>query len=149
RRQILQLKQFLAGRKCTVLFLDDCTSGADDLQVESIAHGVLSLSLTFPEYGAARRRLLIQKIRGQKFSDGFHDVNLRLGGLVVFPRLVAANHAATFRNEIFPSGITQLDALLGGGLDRGTSTMFMGPPGTGKSTLAARFACAAADRGGK
>ena len=147
RRQILQLKQFLAGRKCTVLFLDDCTSGADDLQVESIAHGVISITLSSPDYGSARRRLIVQKIRGQKFIDGFHDVVLREGGLVVFPRLVAAAHRSHVRGTSFASGIDELDALLGGGLDRGTSTMLMGPPGTGKSTLAVKFAHTAASRG--
>jgi circadian clock protein KaiC len=147
RRQILQLKQFLSGRKCTVLFLDDCTSGSDDLQVESIAHGVISITLTSPDYGSARRRLIVQKIRGQKFLDGFHDIVLREGGLVAFPRLVAAAHRSHVHGTSFASGIAQLDLLLGGGLDRGTSTMFMGPPGTGKSTLAIKFAHAAASRG--
>lgn len=146
RRQILQLKQFFSGRKCTVLFLDDRTAGHESLQVESIAHGVISLTLTAPPFGAARRRLNIQKIRGQKFYEGFHDFVLRTGGPIVYPRLVAANYQAKFKTERFPSGIPGLDALLGGGLDRGTSTMFMGPPGTGKSTLTLRFAKAAADR---
>jgi circadian clock protein KaiC len=147
RRQILQLKQFFSGQQCTVLFLDDRTADHESLQVESIAHGVISLSLTTPDYGAARRRLNIQKIRGQKFNEGFHDFVLREGGPVIFPRLVAAYHQGDFKTQSFPSGIPGLDALLGGGLDRGTSTMFMGPPGTGKSTLTVRFAKAAADRG--
>ncbi len=149
RRQILQLKQFLAGRKCTVLFLDDCTSGSDDLQVESIAHGVISLTLTSPDYGSARRRLIVHKIRGQKFCDGYHDVVLREGGLVVFPRLVAAAHRAPVEAECFATGIQELDKLLGGGIDRGTSTMLMGPPGTGKSTLVLKFVHTAATRGEK
>ncbi len=149
RRQILQIKQFLAGRKCTVLFLDDCTSGSDDLQVESIAHGVIALTLTSPDYGSARRRLIVHKIRGQKFCDGYHDVVLRKGGLVVFPRLVAAAHRAHVEGESFVTGIRELDTLLGGGIDRGTSTMLMGPPGTGKSTLVLKFAHTAAVRGEK
>lgn len=147
RRQILRLKQFFSGRHCTVLFLDDHSSGHDDLQVESIAHGVIALSLTSPDFGAARRRLKIQKIRGQKFSEGFHDVALHHGGLTVFPRLIASEHRRPFARETFPSGIEGLDQLLGGGVDRGTSTMFMGPPGTGKSTLALKFAHSAAERG--
>lgn len=147
RRQILRLKQFFSGRHCTVLFLDDNSSGHDDLQVESIAHGVIALSLSSPEFGATRRRLNIQKIRGQKFSEGFHDFALRRGGLAVFPRLTASDHRREFARETFPSGIDGLDPLLGGGIDRGTSTMFMGPPGTGKSTLALKFAHAANERG--
>jgi circadian clock protein KaiC len=149
RRQILQLKQFFAGRKCTVLLLDDRSAGARDLQIESIAHGVLGLQRSSPEYGIARRQMTIQKIRGVKFREGNHDLIIQTGGMVIFPRLVAAEHHAKFKRESFPSGIKELDALLGGGLDRGTSNMFMGPPGTGKSTIAIKFALAAAARGEK
>ncbi len=149
RRQILQLKQFFAGRNSTVLFLDDRSSGTHDLQVESIAHGVLCLSSESPEYGVARRQLTVLKIRGSQFREGHHDLILRRGGMVVFPRLVAGEHHRKFTREDFPSGIEELDSLLGGGLGRGTSSMFMGPPGTGKSTLALRFAVSAAERGEK
>jgi circadian clock protein KaiC len=144
RRQILQLKQYFAGRKCTVLLLDDRSTNARDLQVESIAHGVLCLNRSSPDYGISRRQLTIQKIRGVKFREGNHDLIIQKGGLVIFPRLVAAEHHVNFKRESFPSGIKELDALLGGGLDRGTSNMFMGPPGTGKSTIAIKFALAAA-----
>jgi circadian clock protein KaiC len=146
RRQILRLKQYFAGHKCTVLFLDDRSADARDLQIESIAHGVLSLHRSSPEYGIARRNLQIQKLRGVKFREGSHDLIITRGGLVIFPRLVAAEHHVKFKRESFPSGIKELDALLGGGLDRGTSNMFMGPPGTGKSTIAIKFAIAAAKR---
>jgi circadian clock protein KaiC len=149
RRQILQLKQYFAGRGSTVLFLDDRTSGDGDLQVESISHGVLSLTRTSPGYGVSRRQLNVVKIRGQKFHEGFHDLRLQKGGMVVFPQLIAADHHISFESESFSSGIQNLDALLGGGLDRGTSNLFMGPPGTGKSTLAMRFAHVAAERGEK
>jgi len=149
RRQILELKQFFAGRKCTVLMLDDCTSGANDLQIESIAHGVISLTCSYPAYGISRRQINIQKIRGVKFHEGNHDLILQKGGMVIFPRLEAAHHPGDFASEHFPSGISELDALLGGGLDRGTSNMFMGPPGTGKSTVAIKFALVAAERGEK
>ncbi len=146
RRQILQLKQFFAGRKCTVLMLDDRSAGARDLQVESVAHGVINLFRSTPEYGISRRQLNVQKMRGVKFCEGNHDFVIQKGGLVLFPRLVAADHHADFKREHFPSGIRELDAMLGGGLDRGTSNMFMGPPGTGKSTLAVKFALEAARR---
>ncbi|MEO6567662.1 MAG: ATPase domain-containing protein [Opitutaceae bacterium] len=149
RRQILQLKQSLAGRKCTVLFLDDLTSAAHDLHVESIVHGVLTISCSAPGFGSSRRQLHVQKLRGVKFCEGLHDLVMQTGGIVVFPRLFAAEHNVSFPAEAFSSGVPGLDALLGGGLDRGTSNMFMGPPGTGKSTLTLRFAYAAAQRGEK
>jgi circadian clock protein KaiC len=149
RRQILRLKQYFSGRKCTVLLLDDRSSGAADLQIESIAHGVVDLQRLSPAYGVSRRQLNIRKIRGVKFREGFHDLILETGGMVIFPRLVAAEHHIDFKRESVPSGIAELDLLLGGGLDRGTSSMFMGPPGTGKSTLAIKFALAAAERGEK
>ncbi len=146
RRQILQLKQFFAGRACTVLLLDDRSAGARDLQIESIAHGVIGLQRSSPDYGISRRQISIQKVRGVKYREGNHDLIIRRGGLLIFPRLVAAEHHADFKREIFSSGNKELDALLGGGLDRGTGNMFMGPPGTGKSTLAMKFAIAAARR---
>ncbi len=149
RRQILQLKQFFAGRNSTVLFLDDLTSITPDLQVDSIVHGVLRLSSELPEYGVARRQLTVLKMRGSQFREGKHDMILRRGGLVVFPRLIGGEHHREFAREDFPSGIAALDSLLGGGLGRGTSSIFMGPPGTGKSTLALRFAVSAAERGEK
>lgn len=149
RRQILQLKQFFAGRKVTVCFLDDNSAGQRDLQIESIAHGVVTLSRLSPEYGVSRRRINVQKIRGVDFRDGYHDFMIQKGGVVIFPRLIAADHRAGFEKQTVSSEVEGLDALLGGGLDRGTSSMFMGPPGTGKSTLAVKFAHAAARRGEK
>jgi circadian clock protein KaiC len=149
RRQILEMKQRFQGRKTTVLFLDDRTEERHDLHIESIAHGVIQLYRTSPEYGVARRSLNVQKIRGSKYREGNHDFVLQTGGMVVFPRLVASEHYAEFTREAAPSGIAELDKLLGGGLDRGTSNMFMGPPGTGKSTLALKFVLAAAERGEK
>ena len=149
RRQILGLKQFFAGRQCTVLLLDDRTAGSHDLQVESIAHGVIDLLTLSPDYGILRRQLSVRKIRGARFREGYHDLNINTGGMIVYPRLVAAEHHKEFVRDTFPSGVENLDLLLGGGLDRGTSTMFMGPPGTGKSTLAIKFMYEAALRGEK
>jgi circadian clock protein KaiC len=149
RRQILQLKQFFSGKRCTVLLLDDSSAGMRDLQIESIAHGVIGLNRLSPDYGISRRQLNVQKIRGVNFREGNHDFIIQMGGLVIFPRLVAAEHHISFKRETFPSDVNELDALLGGGLDRGTSNMFMGPPGTGKSTLALKFILAAAKRGEK
>ncbi|MGN6386337.1 MAG: ATPase domain-containing protein [Verrucomicrobiota bacterium] len=141
RRQILSLKQFFGGRKCTVLLLDDRTVATNrDAQVQSIAHGVVSLEKTSPAYGVARRTLNITKLRGVKFKEGFHDLVIKHGGIVIFPRLVASEHRVDFTRELFLSHVKGLDQLLGGGLHRGSSTMLMGPPGTGKSTLAAQYA---------
>jgi circadian clock protein KaiC len=148
RRQVLRLKQFFTGKECTVLVLDDRSADTKDLQVQSLAHGVLSLEHSSPDYGVARRHLNIVKIRGRKYREGFHDFVIQKGGVVIFPRpeVTAATGSAS-RGEPFPTGITALDALLGGGLHRGTSNMIMGPPGTGKSTLAIKHAAAAGAKG--
>jgi circadian clock protein KaiC len=147
RRQILALKQYFAGRQCTVLLLDDRTATDSDLQVRSIAHGVLELEHLALDYGAERRRLRIVKLRGSTYRGGFHDFRIERGGVVVYPRLVASEHAREFKREMITSGVAQLDTLLGGGLDRGTSTLVLGPAGSGKSSIAAQFAAAAGERG--
>ncbi|HYJ48102.1 MAG TPA: ATPase domain-containing protein, partial [Pyrinomonadaceae bacterium] len=147
RRQILALKQYFAGQQSTVLLLDDKVSDGRDLQVQSIAHGVVSLEHLAVEYGAERRRLRVVKLRGSRFRGGYHDFNIETGGIQVFPRLVAAEHRQPFTKESIKSGVHGLDSLLGGGLDRGTSTLVLGPAGSGKSTLGAQFAAEAAGRG--
>ncbi|HEU4593672.1 MAG TPA: ATPase domain-containing protein [Pyrinomonadaceae bacterium] len=147
RRQILALKQYFAGRQCTVLLLDDRTSTVGDLQVQSIAHGVVELEHLALEYGAERRRLRVVKLRGSRYRGGYHDFNIETGGVEVFPRLVASEHRQEFARETVTSGVKELDALLGGGLDRGTSTLILGPAGSGKSSIAAQFVAAAAARG--
>ena len=153
RRQVLALKQFFAGRKCTVILLDDRTSVETDLQLQSISHGVLVLERVGVEYGGARRRLIVSKMRGLQFREGLHDFNIERGGLVVYPRLVAAEHKHDNHNngyvprEVAKSGIAGLDSLLGGGLHFGTSTLALGPAGSGKSTLVTQFARAMAQAG--
>lgn len=147
RRQILALKQFFSGRQCTVLLLDDMTSAEHDMQVQSIAHAVVRLEQINSDYGATRRRLLVSKYRGHVFRDGYHDYKIVRGGLQVFPRLVAAEHTPPLVQTRLPSGLAAFDELLGGGIERGTSTLLVGAPGTGKSSLAVRFALAAAQRG--
>ena len=146
RRQILTLKQFFSGRGCTVLLLDDKISRDSDIQLQSISHGVLSLERLTPEYGDFRRRLEVVKLRGSNFRDGYHDFVIATGGLRVFPRLVAAEHRGSHERGMLSSGIAELDRLLGGGLSRGTSTLIMGPAGTGKSTLAGSYLRAVADQ---
>jgi circadian clock protein KaiC len=147
RRQILTLKYFLSQRRCTVLLLDDCTSGGDNLQVHSIAHGVVSLELMKREYGTERRRLRIAKMRGIKFRDGYHDFVLETGGLRVFPRLVAAGHKSDFNMTLKPTGSRELDQMLGGGLAVGSNILMSGPSGVGKSTTAVRCVLSALERG--
>jgi circadian clock protein KaiC len=147
RRQILALKQYFADRDCTVLMLDDRTGGPEDDHLQSIAHGVVALDQLVNQFGAERRRLRVSKLRGVPFRGGYHDFAIRTGGLDVFPRLVAAEHHAEFVERDLPSGNARLDGLLGGGLPAGTSTLLLGPAGTGKSTIASQFAVAAAARG--
>jgi circadian clock protein KaiC len=147
RRQLLALKQFFIGRECTVVMLDDRTADGPDLQLHSIAHGVIALDFNPPPYGQVRRELQVLKFRGSDFASGFHDFVIRKGGISVFPRLVASDHGASFQRALIASGVTALDTLLGGGIERGTSTLLIGPPGCGKSTIALQYAAAAAERG--
>lgn len=147
RRQILSLKQFFAGRGCTVLLLDDGSGNQSDLQLESLAHGVIEMEHLSPLYGAERRRLRVKKMRGMGFRGGYHDFRITTGGIEAYPRLVAAEHHETFKTEAISSGVAEVDSLLGGGIDRGTSTLLTGPAGTGKSTLALQFALAASAAG--
>jgi circadian clock protein KaiC len=147
RRQILALKQYFGGRDSTVLFLDDRTTGEDERDLQSIVHGVMRLGNLPREYGTRRRRLEVLKLRGVQFREGFHDYNIRTGGLEVYPRLIATEHKRHFSRQLVASGIAELDMLLGGGINKGTSTLVMGPAGTGKSTIALRYAAAASQRG--
>jgi circadian clock protein KaiC len=149
RRQILALKHYFARRGATVLLLDDMTSDVLDKTVHSVVHGVIHLEELAPNYGSERRRLRVIKYRGQAFRGGFHDFTIRKGGVVVFPRLVAAEHRISFERNQLSSGIGGLDALLGGGFERGSSTLVLGPAGTGKSTFALQFVAAAIRRGEK
>jgi circadian clock protein KaiC len=150
RRQMLAFKQFFAGRHSTVLLLDDQhKSDGADLQVQSIAHGVITLEKQKSQYGSQRRRISIDKLRGLKFSEGLHDYIIATGGIQVFPHLVASEHHRIFPQEPVSSGIKELDLLLGGGLDRGTSNIILGPAGTGKSAIAHQHLISAAKRGEK
>ena len=147
RRQILALKHHLAACRCTTVLLDDMPATEHDVQVQSIAHGVLRLEHMRVDYGSERRRLRVVKYRGVSFRSGYHDYIIRHGGLEVFPRLVASEHRQPRAREKHTSGIEGIDALLGGGIERGTSTLIIGAAGTGKSTLATQFAVSAASGG--
>lgn len=147
RRQVLALKHFFSSRNCTVILLDDLTAHEKDLQLHSIAHGVVLLEQTAIAYGAERRRLRVVKMRGIPFKGGFHDFTIERGGLKIYPRLVAAEHHKDFIGDFVPSGNAELDKLLGGGLERGTNALLIGSAGVGKSSIAVTYAIAAAQRG--
>jgi len=147
RREVLNLKTYFSTRQCTVLLLDDRTSDPGDQQLQSLAHGVISLHQRAPDYGGDRRQLRVTKLRGARFRSGFHDMAIETGGVQVFPRLIAAEHHAAFERMPVPSGVAALDSLLGGGIDRGTSTLLLGGAGTGKSSIMAQYATTAAARG--
>lgn len=149
RRQILALKHFFAKQRTTVLLLDDLTTDVSDKTVHSVAHGVLRLEELSPDYGAQRRRVQVLKYRGQKFRGGFHDFTIETGGVRVFPRLVSAEHKTGFRRELLLSESKELNALLGGGVERGSSVLVLGPAGSGKSILTLTFLAGALDRGEK
>ncbi len=147
RRQILALKHYFARSKATVLMLDDLSSEANDRTMHSVAHGVVRLEELSPEYGAERRRLRVIKYRGQRYRGGYHDFVIDTGGVRVFPRLVSAEHKRSFERGILPSEFPELNALLGGGVERGSSVLILGPAGTGKSLLALTFVVGAINRG--
>jgi circadian clock protein KaiC len=149
RRQILAIKHYFATRDVTVLMLDDLTSDTHDKTVHSVAHGVVRLEELAPDYGGERRRLRVIKYRGQKYRGGFHDFVIDTGGVRVFPRLVSSEHKSRFKREVLKSESPQLDSLLGGGIERGSSTLVLGPAGTGKSLLTLTFAVGAIRRGEK
>jgi circadian clock protein KaiC len=147
RRQILALKHYFARSGATVLMLDDLTSEAHDQTMHSVAHGVIRLEELSPEYGAERRRLRVTKYRGQRYRGGYHDFVIDTGGVRVFPRLVSAEHRTAFKRDVLKSGSLALNALLGGGVERGSSVLIIGPAGTGKSLLTLTFVVGAIGRG--
>jgi circadian clock protein KaiC len=147
RRQILALKHYFARHNSTVIMLDDLTTESTDRAVHSIAHSVIHLDQLAPIYGGERRRLRIVKCRGQGFRSGYHDFTITAGGVRVFPRLVAAEHRKGFTGQLLPSGIRELDQLLGGGIAAGSSTLVIGPAGTGKSLLILQYIAATVARG--
>lgn len=149
RKQLLALKEFFRDRNITALVLDDRSNAARDSEVQGLAEGVIALSVSAPMYGNTKRNIEVIKMRGVAFRGGFHDFNIQKGGLVVFPRLSASQHQVSKQEGVIQCGIAEMDALVGGGLERGSTTMIMGPAGVGKSSLALQFATAAAATGEK
>ena len=149
RRQILALKHYFSRQKATVLMLDDLTAEVADKTVHSVAHGVIRLEELSPNYGPERRRMRVIKYRGRRFRGGFHDFVIETGGVRIFPRLISAEHKSSFVRDVVKSESVELDALLGGGIERGSSVLVLGPAGTGKSLLALTFVAAAVAQGEK
>ena len=147
RRQILALKHYFARSDATVLMLDDLTTDVNDKTVHSVAHGVLRLEELAPEYGSERRRTRVIKYRGRRFRGGFHDFTIETGGVRVYPRLVSAEHKTPFERDLLTTDSPELNALLGGGIERGSSVLVLGPAGTGKSLLLLTFIKTAVERG--
>lgn len=147
RRQILELKQFFAGRDCTVLLLDDKSAPAGDMQLHSLAHGVILLEHLAMEYGAERRRLQVTKLRGVRFRGGYHDFRIRTGGIQVFQRIRTTPKSPRSTDGLLLSGNPELDKLLGGGITRGTSALITGAAGTGKTVMCVQYMRAAVERG--
>jgi circadian clock protein KaiC len=147
RRQILALKHYFSRAGVTVLMLDDLTSDANDQTMHSVAHGVIRLEELSPEYGSERRRMRVIKYRGQRYRGGYHDFVIDTGGVRIFPRLVSAEHRKDFKREVLKTRSPALNALLGGGIERGSSVLILGPAGTGKSLLALTFVAGAIERG--
>lgn len=149
RRQILHLKDFFEKHQCTVLLLDDLAGGDSEGQLQALVHSIVILEQLAPEFGVQQRRLRVEKMRGVSYRGGYHDFTIRKGGVVVYPRLVAAEHRTTFRPQNVSSGIAALDDLSGGGLSAGTACLLIGPAGVGKTTVSVQYALAAAERGEK
>lgn len=149
RRQILAIKHYFSKLQATVLFLDDLTAETGDKTVHSIAHGVIRLEEIAPDYGAGRRRLRVSKYRAHHYRGGYHDFVIQRGGVRVYPRLVALEHRTRYERTQLSTGNPSFDALLGGGVEKGSSTLILGPAGTGKSLIALSFAIAAIKRGEK
>lgn len=147
RKQLLTLKEFFRNREITALVLDDRAASSQEAEVQGLSEGVIRLTVSTPTYGNARRSVEIVKMRGVGFRGGAHDFSIVKGGIVVFPRLSAGQHVESREDGVISSGLPEIDALVGGGLERGSATMVMGPAGVGKSSLALQFAVAAAEAG--
>jgi circadian clock protein KaiC len=147
RRQILALKHFFGTRNCTVLLLDDRSSCMEDMQLQSVVYGVLSLEKLPREFGKTRRRMQVEKMRGSTYREGYHDYNIKTGGLMIYPRLVACEYREPFAEGTVTSAIAGFDSLWDGGINRGSNTLLVGPAGSGKSSIAMSYAVAAARRG--
>lgn len=152
RRQLLMLKQHFASRNITVILVDDMTGNpggniAKDAHLHSLCHGVITLERQTLDFGGARRKLQVQKLRGVDFVAGFHDFVIRKGGINVYSRLIASQHHTYVNGHHVPSGLAELDTMLHGGILRGTTTLITGPAGSGKTNIALQYIAAACKRG--
>jgi circadian clock protein KaiC len=147
RRQILALKQFFVGRGCTLLLLNEIGVSDTDAHIQSLAHGVIRLEQSVHDFGIARRRLEIAKLRGVAYVGGFHDFKIETGGIRVFPRLENRRQTRPLPKETLRTGLAPLDSLLDNGVPMGTCTLILGPSGVGKSTLGGHYLASAARKG--
>ncbi|MFZ5833451.1 MAG: ATPase domain-containing protein, partial [Planctomycetota bacterium] len=136
RREVLALRQFLKQNRCTALLLDELR---EEMTAQSVVHGIIELHRHVPDFGPSRREIQITKLRGVQFAEGFHDYRIEPGGIQVFPRLVAAEHRRDMPGSVMSSGLAELDALLGGGVPAGSTTLLLGPVGSGKSSTATHY----------
>lgn len=149
RREMLGLKQFIAERGIATLAIDTLNeSGESDTELEGIVHGIIHLDKFLPEYGTARRRVEVTKMRGVAYHDGWHDMAIRRGtGVEVYPRVLPQEAEEVGVAGLVTSGVDKLDAMLDGGMEAGTTTIMVGQAGVGKSTLSSLYAFAALKRG--
>jgi circadian clock protein KaiC len=149
RRHLLSLKKFSEERGLTTLLLDDKSSETDPHTHQSIVGATIVLEARLPLYGRARRRLYVGKVRSADFQEGFHDYEIRAGGLFIFPRLVSPAHPQVSQRNVRSCGVANLDKMFKGGLLTGTSAVFIGPSGVGKSTVSMQFVVNALKRGAR
>lgn len=142
RQQVRSFLRFMLDREITLLFTSEGSDSNPDDDLQFMSDGVIQLYMT-----SERRSLQVTKFRGSDFRSGYHDLQLSNSGIKVYPRLVAETYQRNFQRETISSGIPEIDELLHGGIERGTTTIISGASGVGKSTFGVQFMKEAAGRG--
>lgn len=143
RREILSFMRFLKQQDITVVATT--TPSPDDKyhnQLQSLSDGIIDLS-----YQEGERRMAVLKHRTVGQLDGDHGMEIREGGIEVFPALVPERHTQSIDDTQLSTGVDELDSLCGGGIERNTVTFISGPTGTGKTTIGSQIVSEAADTG--
>ncbi len=143
RRQAHAFLRFLSSTGATVLFASGSSDRLSDEDLQFMSDGVLNLDCSV----AFGRTLTVNKLRGSSFRLGEHSAKIDDHGLHVFPRLLPEAFGREEMDELIPSGIAALDAVLHGGIERGHVTFITGPTGVGKTTLGTQFIKEASGRG--